>query len=795
MQLRFAHVPPLLVALAGLGRAQAPMAPVQGNGVESRIARPPVAVTDPKGPAIAAASVPLPTPDRAAGPALAAAGLAIARDALSGRLADPTVVLRDCPTASGALVFRAVDYKVECGRHDWTLLPRPENPDEPTRPLRFATVGCGIGGLPLPTAATARSDDGERVEYRRGGFVEIVEMRGTEIEQSFRFERLPTRGAIELTIAVETARTGRDLGDGIAFDDVRYGEAIAIDADGTVVAAPTAFADDRITIRVPADFVDRARLPIVIDPVVHSVTVRGGIGLSFRDSDVVWDPAAQHWVVACEQRFSSTDSDVYAVEVDAGGTPTGAVTTVDSSSASWVRPRIANVRGAQRNLVVAQVSAGGVSPFWIGGRVLQSGGGAITAQLDIARAGVGGHAAGDKLRPDVCGDPSAATPAYFTVVWERVYSATDHDVHAKQLTTTGQLRSASPTLVDNAGSDERNPSISKSIGPGPSAEQRAMIVYERTWIPGNQDVRGAMLTWDGQPVQVGSQATFQILALSSNDTAPVVSTLTNGDDGGPRRAMVAQYATDWYGGEVVCATVDNHGNVGTFDALTSLEGATARRPWTQRNPSVSCDGARFAIAYEELAGGTGSNYDVRVSVVGHEWWHDRLEAQALGEPIATSTWSELGPSLASHYATSGEVSPLHFLAHYVTGSLARVVGTLYEGTAPGGFAARQTGCPGLTIAYSGSTALGQQVTLDLQPTTALTGFVVGLPLPATPIGPCPTCTAGVSGQAVLVHPFVLSIPASTEWVGLTISAQGFTFGTGPCLTQIALSPTIDMTIR
>ena len=120
---------------------------------------------------------------------------------------------------------------------------------------------------------------------------------------------------------------------------------------------------------------------------------------------------------------------------------------------------------------------------------------------------------------------------------------------------------------------------------------------------------------------------------------------------------------------------------------------------------------------------------------------------------------------------------------------------MYEGTAPGGFAARQTGCPGLTIAYSGSTALGQQVTLDLQPTTALTGFVVGLPLPATPIGPCPTCTAGVSGQAVLVHPFVLSIPASTEWVGLTISAQGFTFGTGPCLTQIALSPTIDMTIR
>lgn len=91
---------------------------------------------------------------------------------------------------------------------------------------------------------------------------------------------------------MRTDRIGEDLGDGMVFrsasGDVTYGEAVAIDATGDRVRAETVLANGTITITVPADFVARAALPLLVDPTVAASlavptgAVSAGLPESFR---------------------------------------------------------------------------------------------------------------------------------------------------------------------------------------------------------------------------------------------------------------------------------------------------------------------------------------------------------------------------------------------------------------------------------------------------------------------------------------------------------------------------------
>lgn len=107
---------------------------------------------------------------------------------------------------------------------------------------------------------------------------------------------------------------------------------------------------------------------------------------------------------------------------------------------------------------------------------------------------------------------------------------------------------------------------------------------------------------------------------------------------------------------------------------------------------------------------------------------------------------------------------------------------------------RTTGCGGLGISASGLPVIGDTVTVNTTGATGFRGYVIGQPT-STPITGCPGCLIGVSGVSLIgTSQYLLDIPNNPAFLDLTVSVQGFSFGTGPCLNMLKVSDTIDIRI-
>jgi hypothetical protein len=149
--------------------------------------------------------------------------------------------------------------------------------------------------------------------------------------------------------------------------------------------------------------------------------------------------------------YSATDSDLYAQRLDISRNLLGSTMTIDFTAEAWRKPAIACLNLYDRFLIVAEVSADNVSPFWVGGRRITAGPSAVLhAKFDVSKAGAPGHYANDSMNPDVGGDPVLVGPTYFTVVCEAGYSNSDHDILLKQVQEDGTLRESHGTWVDTS---------------------------------------------------------------------------------------------------------------------------------------------------------------------------------------------------------------------------------------------------------------------------------------------------------------------------------------------------------
>ena len=668
--------------------------------------------------------------------------------------------------------------------------PADRSQAAPRASLRLNTAT--VAGKPLNIASEAPRREGSRVSWQHGSVVENVDIRPAGIEQTFTLASLPQRGELVLSLAVD-AELSEDLGDGIAFAGgaIRYSEAVAIDANGNRIAAATQFANGVITIRVPASFVEHAAMPLVIDPLISSRTVASNT-LDLSNPDSVWDEHDGTWMIVYESRFALNDTDMFAQRLSGANQLVGSAITIDASSLVWQLPSIANLNHYNRNLVVAQVSVDDIAPFWIGGRSLESSGATLSAQLDIEKAGLPSHFSGDKLRPDVGGDPSHISPVYFTVVWERVFSATDHDIQMKQVLWDGTLRSAAPTSIANGIENASWPSISKSDGASPNLSstdfQHWAVVWQRTFSATDEDIYGALIEWDGDFVQVNSANTFAINTSTANDTRPSVSSPTQ--DLGVRNFLVATSRTSAQNGHIYASAFNSAGSVIASSDLSVASTATPST-WPQKNPSVDCDGVRFSIAYESLFGGVGTDLDIRNMLVSATPSNLTIRDEAW---IAASSTPEFSCKIASLYSSNGQ----HNLGYLITSELGiapnyAIQAFRYAGYGVGSFTTRATGCGIVSITPSGTVGLGELVSFALNTSHPLSGFLVGFPQSQqTPA--CPGCILGVNGMTVIANPYSLQIPANAAYVGLTLSAQGFTFASGPCLGSVSVSDTVDFTL-
>jgi hypothetical protein len=148
------------------------------------------------------------------------------------------------------------------------------------QPFGWTTASVKVGEQELlePGRRPAMTHGDFRVEYAHGAVTEAYDVRGEGLEQSFVFAQRPAAsgdlvitGALHSGLFVEPtppAVTDLLFADANGNPILRYGKAVAVDANGDTFAVTTACADGRVTLRLAAADVARAAFPLVVDPLV-----------------------------------------------------------------------------------------------------------------------------------------------------------------------------------------------------------------------------------------------------------------------------------------------------------------------------------------------------------------------------------------------------------------------------------------------------------------------------------------------------------------------------------------------
>lgn len=236
------------------------------------------------------------------------------------------------------------DYKVSF--HDgMTFVPLLGRDYPRNQPLHWTTTSVAVGGVELVTRAPSLRYGDWRAEYDLGGVVEAYDVRREEVEQTFVLARRPA-AAGDLVVqgrfvsdlrcdAREAAHQGLVFSDDAGNELIRYGAAVAIDADGNRRPMTTAFEDGRVTLQLDGPWLETARFPLVIDPIITSTSF--ALGAARDEVDCVRDtnaaPFGFVWSIYSVWA-SAIDRDVYGRIWDENATGLSAPYFTDLTT-SW----------------------------------------------------------------------------------------------------------------------------------------------------------------------------------------------------------------------------------------------------------------------------------------------------------------------------------------------------------------------------------------------------------------------------------------------------------------------------
>lgn len=523
---------------------------------------------------------------------------------------DRTRVYIDEP-GDGRVWARGANYKASFGADGATFIPFLGSNAPRNFPVRFTIASVDVGATNVAFDAqgsVSRSND--RVVIDHGSLNEVYDLGVNGIEQTFVFDALPHRGALRVRLAVESDLASRATADGVEFatelGGVRYGHTTVLDADDARVDVPSRLQDGQLALEVPAEFVERARLPLRVDPGIVGFAIDTTAADDYAP-DIAYDASTDHWCCAYEEAFSTSDHDIVTVVIDSAGSVLSALTTyVDYTSEDWALPKIANNYLASNFLSVAMARTNITSPYEIRGRLRSAGSTSMGAQFVIS-----GAESGQKIFPDVGGDPSPYAPTYYSVVWQRNYSANDTDIHGRLVNSDGTLDGPGTILIDDTSlTRDAAPRISKTDGNAPSTTQEWNVVWVRVNpAPAGNDVHGAQIHWDGGI----TSPSFVITATTDEDNVPVASSPLDGPTG--LRPWMVVFERSNGGQTDLWSHVMLGSSYQRIDNLSQLDGVNVN--YDQFGPGVDSDGAQFIVVYAEPFNGTTADYDTYVS----DYWY------------------------------------------------------------------------------------------------------------------------------------------------------------------------------
>jgi hypothetical protein len=526
-------------------------------------------------------------------------------------------------------------YKAQFSSQGFTYIPflGSDAPQNYPLNLRVSSVTSGSQKVAFD-ASVAPIQQGDSVSFARTSFSEQYDLSAANVEQSFTFQSLPTNGDLVVRMDVMSDLAGRVSSDGLEFANelgsVRYGQAVVVDAAGHRTPAVTTFDGRGLSIRVDSATVSDATFPLTIDPVVSTFTLNSTTQNDFSP-DTAYDNPTGTWLTVYEEVFSTTDHDAYAQVSNGAGVVVNSG-YVDFTGDYWARPKVANNNAAHKWLVVAGVGIPTGGARIVRGRTV-SNAFVMGAQVTLSDA----TQSGEKFNPDVGGDQFATPPSWFMVVWERAFSATDHDIHGCTLSDTNVI--SATILIDNSSATlDSLPSISKS-------DQAATwsVAWQRDFSPTDRDIYGARINFDGTI----SSASFNIDFTGFDDTnVSVSSPLSNASTWVVACQRNVGTNTDIQAFLINGTTVSSGLDVSTADGSDATQ--------NQVEPSVDSDGAAFAVTFSESYNGSATDYDIYI---------DQLtSALTVGEAhtnLAFSSNPEHRPEIGSTQGSGGLAN--HFM--------------------------------------------------------------------------------------------------------------------------------------
>jgi hypothetical protein len=433
----------------------------------------------------------------------------------------------------GEYWVRGRTYKARFNAEGFTCIPWLGSTAERNAPLQFTLQSVTVGEESMTLLAALPQRNGSDIIFDRGPLHEAYHVEVDSIEQTFVIEHKPEMpGDLNLRIALHTDDVvAADIGDAIEFThsrgSVRYSKAVLVDANQSRTDLMTRLSDGAIEIQVPASFLEASEYPITIDPIILMFTAYDD-DMNNHWPDVAYDASTDGYLVVWENQFSAADGDIFARHINSNGVPASPLFVIDSTGENWRRPRIANNNIANNFLVVVQRGASPNRVIW--GRTCST----VATTSSPFQIGDPAAQAGDQFNADIGGDPVLVGPTYYFVVWERVFSPTDLDIHGR-LVNSNATNAGALLILDNSTVSDVHPAISSSDGVAPFASQNWTIVWERLFSSTDHDIVGAQVRWDG----VITHASYSIDISGLDHRFPAVSTLLDEDViDGERRYMV-----------------------------------------------------------------------------------------------------------------------------------------------------------------------------------------------------------------------------------------------------------------
>ena len=563
-----------------------------------------------------------------------------------GRLTELGSQLLIDEPGDGRTWARGPQWKASFGPEGMTYIPFLGSDAPRNFPIVFDLESVQIHDMAMPLDERVRVREGQQVELQRGSVREVYHLQRDTVEQTFVFDQLPQRGALELEIAVDTALTPvADGAGGLYFQNdlgqVHYSAPIAFDARGLRQPLPLALTEKGLTITVPAEFVQRATLPLVVDPVLNTFSVIQDTRTQV-DVDVAYEGNNATYQIVYSERQSLNDTDIIALSYNASLDLLISPGAIDITSENWRTPSNASCFHEGQFLCTALVGTT-INFYRAWGRTRSAATGSFGPQFQIS--GVGAESV------DVGGKGNDVASNYdYMVVWQEVDGINlDMDIVAQAVRADSTLTGSRITIDGDVGDFDLKPSISKSSG-RPStgnSDNEYMIVWERRISPTDHNIRAQVIEYTG--VMTGHN---QFNAYTFSDSLnPDVSTVSDflSYNSAPYWviAFERRVGTEYKIFTVVArdGNADNARNIHTMQNLEiDLD---------HRDPAIAFDSQDYLVTYQtESASGDRAVHFTGLNVV-HDDGELRTGLSTRRETLTLSDGAPASIGLASHWDGGG----------------------------------------------------------------------------------------------------------------------------------------------